>query len=212
MKYSAEVLSDEKLLHLFSIEEDHFNDFKAKDISGKNFSKIVSAFANASGGDIYVGIREERETKEKHWEGFNCIEDANSFIQVIESLPTIESYYDLEFLQHPVLETYVLKVCIFKTQSIVKTTDGRVFVRRGAQSLPQDTQEKMRRLELDKGIVSFENEPVGESEITDAIDSKIYEFFFGGYHTRCRPNSMAQKAKISKWRKINCCWRIAIFR
>lgn len=37
MKYSAEVLSDEKLLHLFSIEEDHFNDFKAKDISGKNF-------------------------------------------------------------------------------------------------------------------------------------------------------------------------------
>lgn len=88
MKYSAEVLSDEKLLHLFSIEEDHFNDFKAKDISGKNFSKIVSAFANASGGDIYVGIREERETKEKHWEGFNCIEDANSFIQVIESLPT----------------------------------------------------------------------------------------------------------------------------
>lgn len=41
MKYSAEVLSDEKLLHLFSIEEDHFNDFKAKDISGKNFSKIL---------------------------------------------------------------------------------------------------------------------------------------------------------------------------
>lgn len=38
MKYSAEVLSDEKLLHLFSIEEDHFNDFKAKDISGKNLS------------------------------------------------------------------------------------------------------------------------------------------------------------------------------
>ena len=71
----------------------------------ENFSKIVSAFANAGRcGDIYVGIREERETKEKHWEGFNCIEDANSFIQVIESLPTIESYYDLEFLQHPNLK------------------------------------------------------------------------------------------------------------
>lgn len=196
MKYSAEVLSDEKLLHLFSIEEDHFNDFKAKDISGKNFSKIVSAFANASGGDIYVGIREERETKEKHWEGFNCIEDANSFIQVIESLPTIESYYDLEFLQHPVLETYVLKVCIFKTQSIVKTTDGRVFVRRGAQSLPQDTQEKMRRLELDKGIVSFENEPVGESEITDAIDSKIYEFFLEAIIPDVDPTVWLKKQRL----------------
>lgn len=202
MKYSAEVLSDEKLLHLFSIEEDHFNDFKAKDISGKNFSKIVSAFANASGGDIYVGIREERETKEKHWEGFNCIEDANSFIQVIESLPTIESYYDLEFLQHPVLETYVLKVCIFKTQSIVKTTDGRVFVRRGAQSLPQDTQEKMRRLELDKGIVSFENEPVGESEITDAIDSKIYEFFLEAIIPDVDPTVWLKKQRLVNGEKL----------
>ena len=45
MKYSAEVLSDEKLLHLFSIEEDHFNDFKAKDISGKNFyQNFISNF------------------------------------------------------------------------------------------------------------------------------------------------------------------------
>lgn len=44
MKYSAEVLSDEKLLHLFSIEEDHFNDFKAKDISGKNFTEIIYVF------------------------------------------------------------------------------------------------------------------------------------------------------------------------
>ncbi len=40
MKYSAEVLSDEKLLHLFSIEEDHFNDFKAKIFQGKISVKL----------------------------------------------------------------------------------------------------------------------------------------------------------------------------
>lgn len=177
MNYTTENMIDEKLIQLFQIEEDHFNDFKAKDITGRKFSKIISAFANASGGDIYIGIREENDTKIKHWEGFDNIEDANSFIQVIESLPTVESYYELEFLYHPTLMTYVLKVTVFKTQSIVRTTDDKVYVRKGAQSLPVDTPEKLRRLELDKGITSYENEPVGESEITDATESAVYERF-----------------------------------
>lgn len=179
MSYNKEIISEEQLVQLFAIEENHFNDFKAKDVSGRQFSKIISAFANASGGDAYIGIREETDTKIKHWEGFENIEDANSFIQIIESLTTIESYYDLEFLQHPVLMTYVLKLTIFKTQSIIKTTDEKIYVRRGAQSLPVDTPEKLRRLELDKGISSFENEPVAESEVSDATESEIYKFFFG---------------------------------
>ena len=190
MSYRVEVLTEDKVLQLFEIEENHFNDFKAKDITGKKLSKSISAFANASGGDIYVGIREENDTKIKHWEGFINIEEANSTIQVIESLPMVESYYDLEFLKHPTLGTYVLKINIFKTQSIVQTTDGKVFVRKGAQSLPVDTPEKMRRLELDKGITSYENEPIGDSEISDAIDSKIYSFF---------SKSIIPEVEAAKW-------------
>ena len=177
MNYQPVILSENKLMQLFNIEEDHFNDFKAKDILPKKFSKAVSAFANASGGDIYIGIREERETKTKHWEGFNSIEDTNPFIQVMESIPTVDNYYDVEFLKHPTLGTYVLKVCIFKTQAIVKTTDNKVFVRKGAQSLPVDTPEKLRRLELDKGITSYENEPVADSQLTDAVGSQIFSVF-----------------------------------
>lgn len=192
MNYNTEVMTEEKIRQLFSIGENHFNDFKAKDITGKKFSKIISAFANASGGDIYLGIREENATKIKHWEGFTYIEDANSFIQVIESLPTVENYCDLEFLQHPTLNTYVLRICVFKTQSIVKTTDDRVFVRKGAQSLPVDTPEKMRRLELDKGITSYENEPVGESEITDATESNVFERF---------SNAIIPEVKAEEWLK-----------
>lgn len=177
MSYRAEGLTEEKVSQLFQIEENHFNDFKSKDVSGKKLSKSISAFANASGGDIYVGIREENDTKIKHWEGFTNIEDANAILQIIESLPLIENYYDLEFLRHPTLETYILKINIFKTQMIVKTTDDMVFVRKGAQCLPVDTHEKLRRLELDKGIASYENEPIAESELSDATDSDIYQFF-----------------------------------
>lgn len=90
MSYNKGKISEGQLAQLFSIEENHFNDFKSKDISGRQFSKIVSALANASGGDVYIGIREENTTKLKHWEGFKNIEDANSLIQVVESLTSLD--------------------------------------------------------------------------------------------------------------------------
>ncbi len=202
MSYNIDKLTDEKLEQLFSIEENHFNDFKAKEISGQKFSRIISAFANASGGDVYVGIREENDTKIKHWEGFNSIEDANCFIQIIESIPTVESYYEVDFLLHPTLNTYVLKVAVFKTQSIVRTTDGKIYVRRGAQSLPIDTPEKQRRLELDKGIVSFEDEPIGESEIADAIESDVYQQFLKSVVPDSNPESWLKKQHLIKGDKL----------
>lgn len=123
MIYPPETLTEEKVTQLFHIQEDHFNDYKAKDISGQKFSRSVSALANASGGELLVGIREENDTKIKHWEGFNNIESANAFLQIMDSLPHIENFFDVEFLQHPVLNTYVLKITIFKTQAIIKATD-----------------------------------------------------------------------------------------
>ena len=73
------------------------------------------------------------------------IEDANPFLQILDGIPNVENFYELEFLKHPILNTFVLKVTIFKTNSIVRTTDNKIFVRKGAQSLPVDTIEKIRR-------------------------------------------------------------------
>ena len=90
MQYHTKTLSEKEILKLFDIEEDHFNDYKSKDISGKGFSKIISAFGNASGGEIYLGIREEKDTKIKHWEGFPDIESSNNFLQILDSLPSLD--------------------------------------------------------------------------------------------------------------------------
>jgi ATP-dependent DNA helicase RecG len=202
MSYQVKELTESSLSELLKIEEDHFNDFKDKNISGKKFSKIISAFANSSGGDIYIGIREENASKIKHWEGFKYIEEANSFIQIIESIVNVENYYELDFLQHPILGTYVLKICIFKTQSIVYTTDNKVFIRKGAQSLPIDTPEKMRRLELDKGITSYENEPVSDSELFDATDSNIFKFFSSAIIPEVEPEKWLVKQRLAKGGKL----------
>ena len=70
MSFQTLHLTKGDISQIFNIQEDHFNDFKAKGLNGKQFSKAVSAFANASGGEIYIGIREETASKVKHWEGF----------------------------------------------------------------------------------------------------------------------------------------------
>lgn len=61
--YEVIKIGEEKIEELYKIEENYFNDFKAKDILPSRLSKTVSAFANASGGDIYLGIREENKNK-----------------------------------------------------------------------------------------------------------------------------------------------------
>lgn len=48
---------------------------------------------------------------------------------------------------------------------------------KGPQNLPCDTLEKIRRLELDKGISSFENEVVAESDFSDVDNSAVWEKF-----------------------------------
>lgn len=178
MSFEERTLSEKEIISLFEIEENHFNDFKSKDIDGKKLSRTISAFANASGGDIYVGIREENDTKIKHWEGFKAIEDANGLVQMISNLLVVTNNYEIAYLKHPLLKTYILQVTIFKTQSIVYCTDGETpYIRKGAQNLPCNTPEKVRRLELDKGISSFENEVVAESDLSDVRDSIIWKKF-----------------------------------
>ena len=197
-------MTREDVITLYNtIEEDHFNDFKSKDISGKGFCKIVSAFANASGGDIYLGIKEDNKTKEKQWEGFEDIEQANSFIQLLESFQQVDNFYEVEFLRNPDNHLLVMKVYIFKTQKIVVCPSGKIYVRKGAQSLPIDTEEKRRRLELDKGISSYEDEYIADSQIDDIIDSDAMKLFSNKIIPNSDPLSWAKRQRLIKGDKVS---------
>jgi ATP-dependent DNA helicase RecG len=43
---------------VLNLAENHFRDLKAKEIKPAKLSQSVSAFANSSGGEIYIGIGE----------------------------------------------------------------------------------------------------------------------------------------------------------
>lgn len=66
----------------------------------------------------------------------------------------------------------VLHVLVSRTPGIVKATDGKAYVRRGAQNLPQDTAEQLRRLGFAKGEISFEGHPVSAAKEL-IIDSPV---------------------------------------
>lgn len=189
MAIDSKLLTMEEVDQLYQIEENHFYDFKAKEITGKKIGKIISAFANASGGEVLIGIREERDTKIKHWEGFKDIEEANGFLQYIDTIPSVEDYYFAEFLQHPENMTYVLRVTVFKTASILKLPDESIFVRKGAQSLPVEGEEQIKRLQMDKGIISYEDTPLAKSSPSDIVDSEVFETF----SSQIIPNTEGEK-------------------
>ena len=50
---------------LLNKKEDHFLDFKSKNISPNKLQESFVAFANADGGDLYVGVEDEKYCGER---------------------------------------------------------------------------------------------------------------------------------------------------
>jgi ATP-dependent DNA helicase RecG len=154
-------ITDKQLFEVLSVTEGHFSDVKAKEIKPSKLTRTISAFANADGGELYIGISEEETLPFPHrWQGFAIPEDANAHLQVFEELFPLGDDYLYTFLSHKDHTGVVLQVLVKKTRAIVKSREGMPYIRRGAQNLPVDTPAKLVILERNKGLTSFENEPV----------------------------------------------------
>jgi len=102
------------------------------------------------------------------WDGFGKIEDCNGHLRAMEMLFPYGSEFDYEFLRHPADGTVVLQVTIQKSRGVKAMTDGKVYVRRGAQSLPVDALYDLRRK---KGLTSHETATLryDTTEITNSM-------------------------------------------
>lgn len=155
------------------LDENQFVDLKGIDVAPKLLTNAVSALANADGGDLYIGITD----KERIWRGFKNIEAANGHLQPFEALFPLGTDFQYEFFACDGLDGLVLHVQVNKTQSVMKASNGIPYIRRGAQNLPVTLPDKVRRLEMDKGVVSFENEVLnfvsGELIVESAVTEKF---------------------------------------
>jgi ATP-dependent DNA helicase RecG len=163
---------------LLGLEEGHFADLKAIRISTKKLGVAMSAFANAAGGDLYVGIGETEllGSKIRTWHGFDDQEAANGHLQSLETLFPLGAEYSYEFLSCPGSKGLVLHITVQRTPQIARAHNKKVYVRRGAQNLEVKGAEALRRLELDKGIVSYESQPVNADLTVVTKSEKLAEF------------------------------------
>jgi ATP-dependent DNA helicase RecG len=135
------------------IEEGQFSEAKAILISPSKLTKTISAFANSDGGDLYVGISEETQPQNvRTWAGFTNQEAANAHLQVFEGLFPLGTDFSYAFLKCSSRPGLVLHVHINRTKGIVWASNSISYIRRGAQNLPQDTPELIKRLEYAKGV------------------------------------------------------------
>src|ERR1019366_4778232 len=156
----VEINADERN-KILDVEETHFGDVKSKAISPAKLTKTIAAFSNAEGGELYIGIGQDRATpRQNFWDGFADLESANGHLQAFEGLFPLGDGYTYAFLRSVADSGLVLKVDVGKSRDVKKASDGRVYVRRGAQSLPIETEEALARLRHNKGLTSFETEPV----------------------------------------------------
>jgi ATP-dependent DNA helicase RecG len=166
-------------------QEDHFFDRKAAAIKGAKIQKIAVAFANADGGEAYVGITDEKDEPDptKRWAGAPNIEDYNQHIQALTEIqPALPM--DLAFLKAEGKHSYVLRIQIEKSQAVHKTSDGTVYERKGAQSLPVSDPARITALSFAKGAVSYEDSSLDNALAEDVVDSPPLSEFLADYSPR----------------------------
>lgn len=161
-------LSSEEAAQITRLNEGHFLDFKSIDVAPAKLSRTISAFANADGGEVYIGI----EDAPRIWRGFEDIESFNGHIQAFERLFPLGHGFDYIFLKCDSENGFLLKIEIQKSHEVVSASDRIPYLRRSAQNIPQNDVHALERLKRNKGIASFETESlnvptdlISESEI-----------------------------------------------
>lgn len=162
MSFDIVDVSAQELTSVLDTEEGHFADLKAIEVAPGKLTRSLAAFANADGGDLFIGVDENKHAGTRTWRGFATPEDANGLVQAFENTFALDQHVEYVFMRDPTGKHggLVLKASIQKTPDIRRASDGRIYVRRGAQNLPYDDQESIRRLEYQKGVRSFETHPV----------------------------------------------------
>lgn len=171
-------LTREDALALAGRVEGDFFDRKAAKIDGRGLQKIAVAFANADGGEVVVGIADDKDAPAvaDRWQGLPKPEDFNGHIQALFDLnPAIDFRH--EFLKAETYPNVVLRIYVGKSVNVSRAADGKVYQRKGPQSLPITDPDKITALSFAKGAASYEDTLLPNLRAEDIVDSPVLAAF-----------------------------------
>lgn len=176
--------------------EGHFVDFKSKRITPAKLTRSISALGNAEGGEVFVGI-EDPSIQGDRWQGFENEEAANSHVAVLQNLFPEGDAFSYKFLLSAARNGIVLHCEVFKNQGVWKDSQGDLYLRRGAQSIRQESYEKQERLRYNKGLISFEDSKT-DFAIEELSKSESYKEFLKLMVPIAEPEQWLTKQRVSK--------------
>lgn len=163
-------LSIEKLQ---TVKEGQYFDRKSARIALRDFSHQLSAFANASGGLVVVGIEDN-----------GCItgvseDKENDFRQVAFDFLYTPPEYEIEVIECQVDSGETGRIMLFhiapSANEIVKLKTGDAYLRVGDKSRKL-TADALAALEYSKGIKSYESRIVEDATIDD-LDEELIKLY-----------------------------------
>ncbi|WP_186827127.1 ATP-binding protein [Shimia ponticola] len=172
-------------------------DLKSARIQPAKLSQAISAFANTDGGELYIGIEDD-----KAWKGFEKQEEANGLTSVIFDMFPVQDYLHASFLTGEGQHGYVLKLEIFRTPDVKFATNGNAYTRFGAQNRKVAGSDAIMRLKYTKGVHSFEDELVNDS-IEDVVNSLAILEFSLSLPTEPEPIEWLKKQKLISGGRAN---------
>lgn len=185
---------------ILNFEEGHFGDIKAVAVKPANLTKTLSAFANADGGELYIGINEATRSGVREWSGFENPEAANGHLQAFQETFPLGEDASYSFLREKNRSGILLKIEIQKSKSIKVASNQIPYIRFGAQNLPVDTTDGLERLRRNKGITSFESESVS-AEPGVIVDSDVTKTFIKSVVPSVNAESWLKKQQLIRHEK-----------
>ncbi|MCF6658431.1 RNA-binding domain-containing protein [Raoultella ornithinolytica] len=192
--YEVIDLSAKEVEVLLNTVEDHFNDFKSKQIAPNKLQETFVAFANADGGNIYIGIEDSASDRER-LSGFNEPEEANAIIATLleNTNPAVENV-EIEYLKTPG-NGLILHIDIPKSPKVHYTASGDCFIRANAQKV-KIKGERITQLSYSKGAEPYEKKAVDIVEVQDILDSEYYVDYRRRIGTSQSPEVFLKKQRL----------------
>jgi len=201
MSIIVQSISPAEVQKILAISEGQFEDVKAVEARPGKLTEDISAFANSDGGELFIGIDEFEvpgATKPgRAWRGFTDIEGANAHLQVFDQHFPLGSEFQYGFLRADGQNGLVLHVQVNKTVGVTLASNNVPYLRRGAQSIPQNSPELRRRLEYSKGVASFESE-LTNVDLSVVTESDVVREFIQDVVPSATPNEYLVKQSMMK--------------
>jgi ATP-dependent DNA helicase RecG len=167
---------------------------KGKRIQPAKLQETFVAFANADGGDIYVGI-EDKKVQGQRLQPFVTMEEANSIISVLleQTTPSVENVV-VEFLK---LSSggYILHFSIPKSTKVHYASAGDCYVRLVAEKI-KIKGERVTSLAYSKGSNPYERVAVSSVGIEDIADSPLLADYMRRVETSIEAPSFLRKQRL----------------